>query len=68
MALNEHADKSEEEVRNRRACYKKNWGLREREEKMHELTGKQIPSSVDWRVKGAVSPLKDQGDCGSCWS
>ncbi|KAF8034018.1 hypothetical protein BT93_C0332 [Corymbia citriodora subsp. variegata] len=66
LAVNQYADWSWEEFKTHRLGASQDCSATTKGN--HKLTDDVLPEAKDWREEGIVSPIKDQGGCGSCWS
>ncbi|CAG2229853.1 CTSL [Mytilus edulis] len=68
LGINHFADMSEKEVTQKMKGYKMSRDVIKDGSSYLPPNNVQVPDEVDWRQKGYVTPVKDQGQCGSCWS
>ncbi|XP_038056790.1 digestive cysteine proteinase 2-like [Patiria miniata] len=68
LAVNHLADRFDDELRMMRGRRPSKGPVGGAPFTMEDFKIMDPPTSLDWRLSGAVSQVKDQAICGSCWS
>ncbi|XP_027339031.1 ervatamin-B-like [Abrus precatorius] len=68
LGLNQFSDLTEEEFIASHTGFKINSRKPYSSSSAPLLNLRDVPESLNWREKGAVTKIKDQGRCGSCWA
>jgi len=69
LGLNQFADMTDQELARATTCIK-NFGFSGDMSRVKNASfmSQYVPTTVDWRESGAVTYVRTQGDCNSCWA
>lgn len=68
LGMNHFGDLTNKEYRQKYLGYRPPKGAKSRAASTFNRAETDVPDQIDWRDKGYVTEIKNQGQCGSCWA